>query len=75
MKPREFDRQCASPCMPRSDLLRRGDQREAHNSGKAVSLEALKEFGVTYRQVQVDDEGKWEDEISVCNSRIQQAQR
>ena len=42
----------------------RGDQREAHDSGSSVSLEALKDFGVTYRQIPIDDEGKWENEIS-----------
>jgi protein tyrosine phosphatase (PTP) superfamily phosphohydrolase (DUF442 family) len=41
----------------------RGDQREEHNGGTSVSLEALKDFGVTYKHIPVDDGGKWESEI------------
>lgn len=54
--------------------ITRGDQREAHDSGNSVSLDALKDFGVTYRQVPVDDDGKWENEIGESLSYLMQCQ-
>jgi hypothetical protein len=44
-------------------LIESGDQREEHNSGQTVSLDALKDFGLTYEHIPVDDAGKWESEI------------
>jgi protein tyrosine phosphatase (PTP) superfamily phosphohydrolase (DUF442 family) len=44
-------------------LIRRGDQREQHDSGTSVSIEALKDFGLTYEHIPVDDAGKWEGDI------------
>jgi protein tyrosine phosphatase (PTP) superfamily phosphohydrolase (DUF442 family) len=41
-------------------LINRGDQREQHDSGTSVSIEALKDFGLTYEHIPVDDAGKWE---------------
>ena len=40
-----------------------GDQREQHDSGTSVSIEALKDFGLTYEHIPVDDAGKWEGSI------------
>jgi protein tyrosine phosphatase (PTP) superfamily phosphohydrolase (DUF442 family) len=43
--------------------MSRGDQREQHDSGTSVSIEALKDFGLTYEYIPVDDAGKWESDI------------
>jgi protein tyrosine phosphatase (PTP) superfamily phosphohydrolase (DUF442 family) len=53
----------------------RGDQREEHNSGTSVSLEALKHFGVTYQHIPVDDGGNWEEEISELTHLTRKLQR
>jgi hypothetical protein len=44
-------------------LTESGDQREEHNGGQTVSIDALKDFGLTYEHIPVDDAGKWESEI------------
>jgi hypothetical protein len=46
-----------------TELIESGDQREEHNGGQTVSLDALKDFGLTYEHIPVDDAGKWESEI------------
>lgn len=41
-----------------------GDQRLAHDSGHAVSVETLKSIGVLSLTIPIDDEGKWEQQIN-----------
>jgi hypothetical protein len=43
-----------------------GDQRAAHDSGKSVSVEQLKDLGVLYWHVPRTDD--WEDQISTLSS-------
>ena len=44
--------------------LHRGDQRELHDSGKAIDTQTLAELGVIYREIPIDEAGTWENTIS-----------
>jgi protein tyrosine phosphatase (PTP) superfamily phosphohydrolase (DUF442 family) len=50
--------------------MNRGDQREQHDSGTSVSIEALKDFGLTYEHIPVDDAGKWEGQIGELSTTL-----
>ena len=53
-----------------AELMGSGDQREQHDSGTSVSIEALKDFGLTYEHIPVDDAGKWEGQIGTLSKTL-----
>jgi hypothetical protein len=58
-----MSRKLTHPAPQVKKLIESGDQREEHNGGQTVSIDALKDFGLTYEHIPVDDAGKWESEI------------
>ncbi|WWC85498.1 1,2-dihydroxy-3-keto-5-methylthiopentene dioxygenase [Kwoniella dendrophila CBS 6074] len=41
-----------------------GDQRLPHDSGNPISLSTLKDLGVIYKEIPINEDKKWEDEIN-----------
>lgn len=43
----------------------RGDQREPHDSGNSISSSTLADLGVIYKEIPIEEDGKWEGEVEV----------